>query len=421
MNVSIETILQRKREGHANSSDEIHAFVKGVVDGDISRPQAAAWLAFAFLNGLDFRETVALTRAMVGSGRRLDWNGLSGPFIDKHSTGGVGDKVSLVLAPLWVELGCKVPMISGRGLGFTGGTLDKLESIPGYRCDLDSARLRVVLRDIGCFISGQTGELAPADGILYALRNETSTVPSIPLITASILSKKICEGVEKLVLDVKVGSGAFMKDLPSARRLAESLVKVGNGYGLDTKAVLSDMGQPLGLAVGNAIEVMEAVDCLKGGGPGDLFDLTVRLADHPDALETLRSGAAYERFCAMVAAQGGDVAALSTPTRMMGPVEEWVLEARQSGHVIACDAIGVAKAAFYLGAGRSRAEQSVSPGVGVLLHHKVGDHVEQGEPLAVVYHLDSGLERARKELSKALLVGPELPSPRELVLEEFVS
>lgn len=235
--LGIDTILTARRDGVRLSDAQIHAFVQGVVAGSVTRAQAAAFLAFTATRGMQDDETAALTRAMAGSGDRLSWPGLTGPFVDKHSTGGVGDKVSLVLAPLWAELGARVPMISGRGLEHTGGTLDKLEAIPGFRTDLGVGALRRTLADVGCFISGQTGELAPADRVLYALRNETCTVPSIPLITASILSKKLAEGLDRLVLDVKWGSGAFMKTEADARALADSLVRVGCAAGVETTAV----------------------------------------------------------------------------------------------------------------------------------------------------------------------------------------
>lgn len=378
----------------------------GVVDGSVSRPQAAAWLAFTFLRGLDDRETVALTQAMTDSGDRLSWPGIDGPFYDKHSTGGVGDKVSLVLAPLWAELGWRVPMISGRGLGHTGGTLDKLEAIPGYRTDLDAGALRRALREVGCFINGQTEALAPADRILYALRNETQTVECIPLIVASILSKKLAEGLDHLVLDVKVGSGAFMKTLADARALAEALVRVGNGAGVRTRALLTDMSQPLGRACGNAVEVEESIACLQGGGPPDLVDLTVRLAGHPDAAEVLQSGRAYPRFEAMVRAHGGDLARLGR-----GAVTEEVFVADRAGVVTRCDAWHVGRAAFVLGAGRLRAEDPVNPGVGVIVEKKVGDRVERGEPLARLLHAGTQLERAREELGRAFAVGEDADAP----------
>ncbi|HMV67899.1 MAG TPA: thymidine phosphorylase, partial [Myxococcota bacterium] len=302
----VEELLLGMRSGEPRPDAEIEAFVTGVCDGRVSRPQAAAWLAWAFRRGLDPRETVALTRAMTTSGDVLRWPAGS-ELIDKHSTGGVGDKVSLVLAPLWAELGRRVPMISGRGLGHTGGTLDKLEAIEGYRTDLSADELRRVLDDVGCFISGQTAELAPADRILYALRNEIQAVESIPLITGSILSKKLAEGVEHLVLDVKSGSGAFMKTLDDSRALARSLVTVAKSYGVRCEALITAMDRPLGVTAGNALEVEEAVACLQGGGPADLRELTLAFADDPRAAGVLDSGRAYERFVRMVEAQGGDL------------------------------------------------------------------------------------------------------------------
>jgi len=397
----IDTILQAKRDGQALSADQIRRVVNGIVDGSITRAQAAAFLAFVFQQGMTVEETVALTEAMADSGDRLSWSGLDGPFVDKHSTGGVGDKVSLVLAPLWAELGSMVPMISGRGLGHTGGTLDKMESIPGFRTDLDPDALRECLGTAGCFISGQTGTLAPADRILYALRNETSTVPSVPLITASILSKKLCEGIDELVLDVKWGSGAFMKSHEAAGALAEMLGRVGNGAGLLTRSVLTDMNQPLGRAVGNAIEVEEAVACLKGEGPSDLAALVCDLIGDARARGVLDSGAAYERFCRMVAAQGGDPGA---PLEGGGCAEE-VLTAEHEGIVTACDAFEIGRAAFLLGAGRSRADAPIHPGVGVLLHKKIGEHVEIGAPIATLLYAAQGLDEARAQVASAFVIG----------------
>jgi pyrimidine-nucleoside phosphorylase len=386
----VHEALQAKRDGHALTQAQIFGLISGIVDGSVTRAQAAAFLSFVFIRGMDVEETVSLTMAMVESGDRLDWSELDGPFVDKHSTGGVGDKVSLILAPLWAELGSIVPMISGRGLGHTGGTLDKLEAIPGYKTDLESDALRAVLSDVGCFISGQTASLAPADRLLYALRNETSTVPSIPLITASILSKKLAEGIDELVLDVKWGSGAFMKTHSDAAALADMLCRVGRGAGLLTRAVLTDMNQPLGRTVGNAIEVEEAIACLKGEGPGDLANLTADLIGDPRAAAVLASGAAYERFCRMVSAQGGD----PTAPLLGGGCEERVVESTEAGMIIAADALDIGKAAFVLGAGRTRSDQPVHPGVGIEIHKKVGERVERGEPLVTLRVADQGVDQA---------------------------
>ena len=404
----VDDILYAMRTGEVQSAASIEAFVAGVVDGTISRPQAAAWLAWAFTRGLTDEETVSLTRAMTASGHVMRWPS-GARLIDKHSTGGVGDKVSLVLAPLWAELGLRVPMISGRGLGHTGGTLDKLESIPGYRTDLSDDELGEVLDEVGCFISGQTASVAPADRVLYALRNETCTVESIPLIVGSILSKKLAEGVEELVLDVKTGSGAFMKSLEDSRALAEALVRVARGAGLTCSACITAMDRPLGSAVGNGLEVEESVDCLKGGGPDDLRELVVTLAKHERAAEVLASGAAYARFEAMVAAQGGDVSALCDGLRDRAGVRDVVIEASRAGRVQAVDAGGVGKAAFVLGAGRRRAEDPVDFGVGCRVHVNPGDEVVAGQPLVTLVVRDQSVDEAVALATAAVPVGDDAP------------
>ncbi len=417
MTFAIHSFLETKRDGGVHDAPGIQSFIQALVRGEVSRSQAAAWLAFAFVQGLDEREKVALTHAMVDSGERLRWAGLRGPFVDKHSTGGVGDKVSLVLAPLLVELGKRVPMVSGRGLGHTGGTLDKLEAIPGYRTDLSAGQLRGVLDSVGCFINGQTGEVAPADKLLYALRNEVCTVPSVALITASILSKKVAEGIDALVLDVKVGAGAFMKDLDRARELARSLVSTGKGCGVQTRALLTDMSQPLGRAVGNGLEVLESVQALKGTGPADLFDITVQLAGDPRAADLLRSGVAWERFQAMVHAHGGDLTALDDPERILAGARRVELCADRSGVVEQLDAMDIAMAAFKLGAGRSREDQPVHPGVGLLLHKKRGDQVRAGDLLAEVFHADRELEQGLALARRAYRIGEGPAQAVPLVLE----
>ncbi len=399
----IHEILEAKRDGQSLSEAQLRELIDGVVSGAVTRPQTAAFLAFVFNRGMTVEETVALTMAMVESGDQLDWSQMDGPFVDKHSTGGVGDKVSLVLAPLWAELGSRVPMISGRGLGHTGGTLDKLEAIPGYQTDLEAEQLSTILADVGCFISGQTGSLAPADRVLYALRNETGTVPSIPLITASILSKKLAEGIDELVLDVKWGSGAFMQTHDAATDLADMLCRVGRGAGVMTRAVLTDMNQPLGRTVGNALEVEEAIACLKGDGPGDLATLTVDLIGDPRARGLLDSGAAYERFCRMVRAQGGDPDA---PLLGAGCAEV-VVCAEVDGTVTGCDALKIGKAAFVLGAGREHADKAIHPGVGLTLHKKVGERVAVGEPMVTMRVADVGVERARAHVDAAFKISQD--------------
>ena len=416
--MSIDDLLFSMRAGEVQGPEAIQAFVRGVADGTVSRPQAAAWLAWAFARGLTRDETLHLTRAMTHSGAVLTWPE-GPPLHDKHSTGGVGDKVSLVLAPLWAALGRRVPMISGRGLGHTGGTLDKLEAIPGYRCDLDEGHLARQLSDVGCFISGQTRSLAPADRVLYGLRNETCTVDAIPLIVGSILSKKLAEGVEHLVLDVKVGSGAFMKTPAAARELAEALVAVATDYGVRCRALLTAMDRPLGRAVGNANEVTEAIEALRGGGPADLRELTLALADDPRAADVLDSGRALEFFAAMVQAQGGDPRVVDDPSRLHGagavPV---VLEAHRDGFLSAVDAHELGWAAFRLGAGRSRAEDPVDFGVGLTVHVQPGDVVAAGQPLVTLWHRDArGLDEARSRVRSALVVGDAPGEPFPLIID----
>lgn len=410
----VEDLLRAMRTGEPQPDSSIQAFVDGVVDGSVSRPQAAAWLAWAFARTLTSGETLALTRAMTHSGTVMRWP--EGPtLVDKHSTGGVGDKVSLILGPLWAELGLRVPMVSGRGLGHTGGTLDKLEAIPGYRTDLSDEELRTVLSDVGCFISGQTGTLAPADRVLYALRNEIQAVESIPLIVGSILSKKLAEGVQRLILDVKAGNGAFMETHADALALARALVTVAHGAGVDVTAHVTAMDRPLGEAIGNALEVDEAVDCLKGGGPSDLFDLTVALAEHPDAGDVLRSGRAYERFCRMVEAQGGDPASLEGNLLGSGCTEV-VVEAERDGFIEQAHARALGIAAFRLGAGRRHAEDPVDFGVGLRVHVRPGDRVTRGQPLFRLYHRDGhALDEALAMARQAVVVGDDAPSVSPLL------
>lgn len=404
VDLSVSTILSATRDGLPLEPAQVQHLVSGVLSGAVTRAQAAAWLAFVYHQGLSDTATVAFTRAILESGDRLVWPDDGRPVVDKHSTGGVGDKVSLVLAPLWAELGYRVPMISGRGLEHTGGTLDKLESIPGFSVDHEIGRLQGILTEVGCFISGQTGELAPADRFLYALRDETNTVASIPLITGSILGKKLAEGLDRLVLDVKFGSGAFLKDRPGAEALAQTMVTVAEAMGTPTRAVLSPMHAPLGETVGNAIEVEEAVRCLEGAGPEDLHTLVVSLADHPDADRVLRSGRALERFRRMVRAQGGDPDA---PLAGIDDVKVDVLHAPQDGVITAMDALSVGRAAFRLGAGRQKAGDAVHPGVGVRLHARLGDRVARGQPVFTLLHADRGLDHARQLLASGLVVDPE--------------
>jgi pyrimidine-nucleoside phosphorylase len=397
-------VIARKRDGGTLSRDEIQAFVRAVTDGAWPEYQISALLMAIVLRGMTAEETADLTEAMVHSGVKVDLSHLPGLKIDKHSTGGVGDKTSLILAPLAAACGVVVPMMSGRALGHTGGTLDKLESIPGFRTGLLLGEFQRMLAEVGCSMIGQTAEIAPADKTLYALRDVTATVESIPLITASIMSKKIAEGIDALVLDVKAGRGAFMKTPETARALAESLVAVGNRAGVRTEALLTTMDAPLGCDVGNALEVIESIETLKGRGPRDLEDLSVRLAarmvvlageaDSARAETMVRaaigSGAGLEIFRKIIAWQGGDPRVVDDYGLLPTASRRHAVAASSPGYVADIDAMGIARAAMRLGAGRDRVEDAIDPAVGVRLRVSVGDQVIAGQPLAELHYNDSG-------------------------------
>ena len=413
---SIE-VIARKRDAAELTSEEIHSFVAGCVSGDIPDYQAAAWLMAVYLNGMSRSETTALTRAMAETGRILDLGDLTARAVDKHSSGGVGDKVSLVAGPIAAAAGVIVPKMSGRGLGFTGGTLDKLESIPGLRVSLSIDEILDQARRIGLVIASQTADLAPADARLYALRDVTATVGSLPLIVSSILSKKLAAGAPAIVLDVKAGSGAFMRTLPEAEELARALVDVGTACGRRVVAYISRMDQPLGRAVGNALEVREAIETLRGKGPADVRDLALALAAtmiqlaglvssereaFVRASAQLASGAALEKFRQMVAAQGGDLIVVDDPARLStAPVVEVVASPRD-GYVGNLDAGAVGNVLTHLGAGRAKKGDPIDHRIGVIFHQKMGDPVASGEPLFTL-HLTSRewLPNARERLLAA--------------------
>ncbi len=429
-------LIVKKRDGGSFGREEIDFLVRGFTSGDIPDYQFAALLMAIVLKGMRPEETARLTRAMIESGEVLDLSGIPGPLVDKHSTGGVGDKISLILAPLAAACGLRVPMMSGRSLGHTGGTLDKLESIPGYRTDLSLARFREALQTIGFAMIGQSESVVPADRRMYALRDVTGTVESIPLITASIMSKKFAEGAQALVFDVKTGSGAFMKDLERARSLARSLVATGADLGRKVAALITDMDQPLGTSIGNFLEVRECVDCLQGRGPREEVDLTCRQAgwmlalggvtESPDAGEALArrklaDGSAWQLFLRNVEFQGGDVRCLQEPDRGPRARISRPLLARTGGYVKRIDAYAVGVASIILGAGRSRKEDAVLPGVGFTLRKKQGDAVNPGEELCLVHGEDEGkVAEAIRLVESAWEVSRErvLPGPR--VLEEIV-
>jgi pyrimidine-nucleoside phosphorylase len=429
----VELIL-KKRDGGRLSDGEIEALVTGYLAGTVAEYQMSAWLMAALLRGLDQRETTALTRAMLRSGKRLALASITEPKIDKHSTGGVGDKISLCLAPLVAACGVTAPMIAGRGLGHTGGTLDKLEAIPGYRVKLEPKRFERVLRDVGASIIGQSADIAPADRRLYALRDVTGTVESVPLIVASILSKKLAAGTDGLVLDVKVGRGAFMHDRASARELARALVGTARRSGLPTVALITDMSVPIGRSIGNALETKEAIEVLMGGGPSDTRELTLALGAEMLVLgrrarstataraeleRALADGSALERFARMVVAHGGDRRVVERPQLLPRARVRVPLPARRSGIVAGIDAWELGWVSVGLGAGRTRADDAVDPAAGIELCRRPGERVERGEPLAFLCAgkrslIDAQLARA----TAAFRVGGRV-EPSKLVLERL--
>lgn len=415
-------VIVAKRDGHRLSDDQIDWFVSTYAGTDtIADEQAAALIMAIFLNGLDDDEIARWTGAMIDSGDRLDLSAIDRPTVDKHSTGGVGDKLSLIVVPLLAACGAAVPQLSGRGLGHTGGTLDKMEAIPGWQAHLSLDRMRHQLNTIGGVIAGASETLAPADRKLYALRDVTGTIESIPLIASSIMSKKIAEGTRALTLDVKVGSGAFMADLPSADALARAMVRIGDAHGVATSAIVSRMDDVLGSAVGNALEVAEAIEVLQGGGPADVIELSLALAEDmlrhtgltADLPAVLASGEAMETFAAMVAAQGGDLAAGLPVAPHRRPIV-----APTSGFVGAVRARQVGVAAWHLGAGRARKEDPVSATAGIVCLVKPGEAVEAGQPVLEVHADDEArLDRAEIELDGAVVIAADPPALTPIVVE----
>ncbi|HKY36084.1 MAG TPA: thymidine phosphorylase [Polyangiaceae bacterium] len=427
--------LRHKRDAREHGPRELTAFIDAFVRGDVADYQASAWLMAAFLNGLSRRETLALTDAMLHSGRVLGLPSVEAPKVDKHSTGGVGDKISLCLAPLVAACGVAVPMISGRGLGHTGGTLDKLEAIPGFRVDLDAKRFERIVRDVGVCMIGQTAELAPADRRLYGLRDVTATVECIPLIVASILSKKLAEGIDGLVLDVKCGGGAFMKDLKQARTLAQALVSVGKGAGKRVSALITDMSAPIGRSIGNALETREAIEVLQNGGPADTRLLTLELGGEmlrlgrrcktrSEALKLLEGaladGSALAVFRRMVEAQGGDARAVDDLTRLPRAQVTLDVAAPKTGFVTAVDALELGLLAIELGAGRTRADQKIDPAAGFELHVVPGSRVTRGARLATIHAARRSLASSvAPRVQATFSIGARAPQARRLVLQRL--
>jgi pyrimidine-nucleoside phosphorylase len=420
--------IAKKRDGGELTADEIGAFIAGYAADQIPDYQMAALAMAIYLRGMTTAETAALTDHMLASGATFQWPEGPTPKVDKHSTGGIGDKVSLPLAPMLACCDLQVPMISGRGLGATGGTLDKLESIPGFRTDLSMDEMRQVVESVGCVISGATADLVPADRKLYALRDVTATVPSIPLITGSIMSKKLAEGLHALVLDVKFGSGAFMKTAELARELAVSMVNTGKRIGVGTTALLTDMNQPLGRMVGNAVEVDESVAALEGQGPADLIEVTLALGaellvstNRCDSLEmararlqkTIDDGSAREKFAHMVSAQGGD---LDAP-RAVAPASE--VPAQQSGYVAAIDAERLGEAVIAMRGGRQQLGDELDLSTGFEMLVRLGDQVEQGQPLARLFASDEVAGAGREKLLSAIQLANEKPVVGPLILDRI--
>jgi pyrimidine-nucleoside phosphorylase len=423
-------IIRKKRDGERLSPEEISWFIDRYVAGEVADYQAAAWLMAAYLRGLDAGETLALTEALARSGEQVDLAGIRGVKVDKHSTGGVGDKTTLVLAPLLAAAGAKVAKMSGRGLGHTGGTIDKLEAIPGFRTALERDEFVAQVNRTGVAVAAQTEKIVPADRKLYALRDVTATVDSIPLIAASVMAKKLACGADVIVLDVKTGSGAFMQDAAAAQELARLMVAIGKRAGRRVVALVTDMDQPLGYAVGNAIEVAEAIATLKGRGPLDLTELCLELGSRALCLgglavslkaararleELLLSGQALGKFREWVAAQGGDPRVVDEPELLPQAPQKIPVLSPRAGYVVQINALAVGEAARALGAGRRRKEEGVDPAVGVLLVAKTGSRVEAGEPLAYILAREKGVAEAQELLAGAFTVAVNPPKTRPLV------
>jgi len=425
-------IIRKKRDGGVLSDTEIQWFVSGYVSGEIPDYQAAALCMAIYYRGMDLNETCALTFAIRDSGDKLDLSDLEGLRVDKHSTGGVGDKTSLVVAPIVATLGITVAKMSGRGLGHTGGTIDKLESILGFQTDLGVERFKEIVRETGISIVGQSADLAPADKLLYALRDVTATVDSLPLIVSSIMGKKLAADDDCIVLDVKTGSGAFMKTREESRELAEWMVEIGKRAGKRMRALITDMDQPLGCAIGNSIEVKEAIETLRGEGPEDLTELCVALATHilvladkgteseceANVRRVIANGEALDTFAKMAEAQGGDPAWIYHPEHF--PVAKYskTVLAPRAGYITAIDAEGYGMASLVLGAGRSTKEDIIDPTAGVILHAKKGDFIKTGAPIATLYtETESRLDAAEERILEATHIGSDAPERTPLVLD----
>lgn len=425
------SIIRKKRENEALTEEEIRFLIQSYTDGGVPDYQMSAFLMASFLNGLNTEEAAALTDSMLNSGIIVDLSEVPGAKVDKHSTGGVGDKLSLILAPIVASCGVPVPMISGRGLGHTGGTLDKLESIPGFSVDMNLDRYKEIIKKHNLVLAGQTEEIAPADKLLYALRDVTATVESIPLIAGSIMSKKLAEGIDALVLDVKFGSGAFMKTREEATELAQTLVGIGEQFGKRTIAYLTNMEQPLGYAVGNWLEVKESIDSLRGDGPDDIMEIThllagtmIYLGGKTDSVEegielskkSVGDGSAFQKWLDIVEEQGGDISVIKEPEKYTGAEFQETVTSDKEGFITEVDAFAMGMVSVELGAGRRKKEDDVDPTTGFILHKKIGDRIEEGETFATLYtNKKKTIHAAKVGMKDAISVEKKAPKPLNLI------
>lgn len=434
MSKSTYELIIKKREGEELTKEEIDLLTRGFVSGKIPSYQMSAFLMAVYFKGMSKQETIYLTECMMRSGKCLNLKNIQTPIIDKHSTGGVGDKISLILAPLAASCGICVPMVSGRGLGHTGGTLDKLESIPGFRTDISLKKFKRQLEQIGIGMIGQTQEFVPADKKLYALRDVTGTVESIPLIASSIMSKKIAEGIEGLVLDVKTGDGAFMQDIEDATRLAKTMVDIGKGMGIKVIALITDMNQPLGYAIGNALEVIEAIEVLSGKGPQDVRELTCTLTGYmlyiaqlsktPEigkkiAKKNLDNGSALEKFIQLVTSQGGNPDVIRTPSLFPKTRYTLYVQAPKTGYITGINARELGLCNTLLGGGRLKVNDKIDHSSGIILHKKLTDYVKAGEILCTVYTNKKGVDEILKRISIAFKVSLRKPTPPKLIYRKY--
>ncbi len=431
MPYTAEDLIVIKRDGGSLTADQIEWLIVAYTDGSIPDYQMAAMAMAILLNGMDSEELAVLTSAMLHSGDVLDFSDLAVPKVDKHSTGGVGDKISIPLVPTVASCGVAIPMMSGRGLAHTGGTLDKLESIPGFTTELDASQFRSIVTDHNLVMAGQSETMVPADKKLYALRDVTGTVPSIPLISASIMSKKLSEGLDGLVLDVKTGSGASIRDLGRSRELARTMVDIGNSNGVETVALITSMEQPLGIEVGNANEISESIAVLQGEGPADVTELTMTLGEVMLELagvdggrgrleEAISSGAALQKFIDVARAHGGDTAVLEDPTLLVRAQHEGTIHAPRDGYITRCDALMIGVVATNLGAGRLAKDDIIDPGVGISVLAKIGNRVTAGQPLASVRYSDESRWAAnRDDLASAWTIGATHVEPPALIIDRI--